>query len=382
MKISVLIPYRERDTAAVQRCLDSLAQQSYQDFEVIFLDYGSSDTVRKQVETLCSQYEKVKYVYSHTQGYFWSCSQAFNQAFYYASGEWFVMLDVDLIVPPYFLQKALTQITPDSFLVFRVFYLPLHFEDWEALKSNVHGYMNLTVSGNSSVGNIFVAKKHLSKIQGYDTFYRIWGEEDLDIVRKLRSIGLKAKITRPEQFPIFHQWHPHNKHLLPKGWQAAIVNHSKDKVLVTEPPTSHFFEGHPVISFSERPALLRYQEKRWQESEKFSFDFPIERSYTQFMKRFAQLASGEAIYVSQIFSEIIPQKGSRLANLMKFSNRVFERIKVSYRWVEIEKAETELIYASTIANFLFYFVLEMEASIGDYYFEAQGEKISFVVIKK
>ncbi len=382
LKISVLIPYREREIATVRRCLDALEQQSYQDFEIIFLDYGSNDAVQSQVEAICKEYKKVKYFYSETQGHFWSCSQAFNQAFYYASGEWFVMLDVDLIVPQDFLQKALSKITPDSFLVFGFLHLPRRFEDWQSLKNNTHNYLDLTISGNEAVGNIFVAKKYLSLVQGYDTFYRIWGEEDLDVMRKLQFIGLKAKTTQPKDLPIFHQWHPHSKHLLPKGWQEAIINHSKNKVLMTEPPSDYSFEGYPIISLDERPALQRYQHKQWTESEQFNFVFPLERSYAQFMKRFLQLDKGEAIYVSQIFSEVVPQKGSRLANLIKFGNRVFERIKVSYRWVEIDKAETELIYASTIANFLFYFVLEMEASIRDYYFEAKGEKISFVVVKK
>lgn len=382
MKISVLIPYRNREIASVRRCLEALAQQSYQDFEVIFLDYGSDDTMRSQVQALCADYEKVKYFYSHTQGYFWSCSQAFNQAFYYASGEWFVMLDVDLITPPNLLEEALAQITPDCFLVFRVLYLPLHFEDWEALKNNVPTYMNFSVSGNSSVGNIFVAKKHLIKIQGYDTFYRIWGEEDIDVVRKLKSLGLKTKMTNPEELPIFHQWHPNNKNLLPKGWQEAIQTHSKNKVLVTAPPSVNFFEGYPVTHADERPALRRFQQNQWQKEEEFHFAFPIERSYVQFMKKFVQLSSGEAMYIAQTFSEIIPQKGSRLANMMKRANKLLERAKISYRWVEIDKIDTELIYASTIANFLFYFILEMEADIGDYYYEHKGEEIFFVVVKK
>jgi glycosyltransferase involved in cell wall biosynthesis len=382
LKISVLIPYRGRNKEVVKNCLEALQNQSLSDYEVILLDYGSTQGVSEKIETLCTHYSKVRYIYSDARGYFWSCSQAFNQALYHAKGEYLVMLDIDLVVPRHFLNFALGEWSEENFLIFKVFYLPPRFTDWQGLRSNPERYMNAEKSEYGGLGNIFVLKKHLQQTGGYDTFYRFWGEEDIDMARKLNKIGLEAKIIQPESLPIFHQWHPKVSDYLPKGWQATILAHSKEKNNHLSLDSLQLFDGQPITKTQERPVLELLDKKTWKEKDIFNFKFPVEHSYVSFIRRFNYLKSGEFLYISQTFSEVQPQKGSRLGKFLKKTNLLLKRLKISYRWVEIAKLETEIIYSSTIADYLFYFLLDFEAEIADYYFENQEESVFLVVIKK
>ena len=51
MKLSIIIPvYRTQDT--LPRCLDSILQQSFTDYEVILVDDGSTDTCPR----ICDEY--------------------------------------------------------------------------------------------------------------------------------------------------------------------------------------------------------------------------------------------------------------------------------------------------------------------------------------
>ena len=50
--ISIVVGYRNREIERVKRSLDSLLQQKYVDFEMIFIDYGSDHSISKDIEQL------------------------------------------------------------------------------------------------------------------------------------------------------------------------------------------------------------------------------------------------------------------------------------------------------------------------------------------
>lgn len=378
----MLIPYRNRGKEVVQKCLQALQVQDYPDFEVILLDYGSHEEISQEINTLCAKYDRVHYVYSDARGYFWSCSQAFNQALGYARGVYLLMLDVDLIVPTYFLNFCLENCAKTEFLIFKVLYLPQDFKEWNLLSLQPEKYLHQEHSDYGGLGNIFVKKEYFLQTGGYDTFYRVWGEEDRDMVRQLEKVGLKPKKIEPGQLPIFHQWHPKVSASLPKGWQKTILAHSQKK---TKRPASDVqldFKPTPIYQCKDRPVLNQLDPQKWADEAQFQFDFPVEQSYVQFIKCFEELEPRASLCISQRFSEIRPQQGSRLGNVLTKTNKLLKSWKISYRLVEIAQSETEIIYASAVADYLFYFLLEFEEQIEDYYFEAKGDTVFLVVVKK
>jgi hypothetical protein len=47
----------------------------------------------------------------------------------------------------------------------------------------------------------------LKIIRGYDEYYEVWGGEDVDLLRRLRYLGLEAQSLGSDSF-YMHQWHP------------------------------------------------------------------------------------------------------------------------------------------------------------------------------
>lgn len=90
MNFSIIIPVYNAEKT-LRRCLDSVKQQIYTDFEVIMVNDGSSD----ESEHICQQYanqdHRFKYIYQNNLG----VSMARNKGLDVSSGEFIVFLDSD-----------------------------------------------------------------------------------------------------------------------------------------------------------------------------------------------------------------------------------------------------------------------------------------------
>ena len=80
MQITIVFPFRNRDSLRVKRALDSVMQQSQKGFKVLFIDYGSTTVIAREVEKIVAQYHFVQYHYLFTQYQPWNKSKALNYA--------------------------------------------------------------------------------------------------------------------------------------------------------------------------------------------------------------------------------------------------------------------------------------------------------------
>ena len=107
MKYSIIVPVYNRPDE-VDELLQSLCQQEVKDFEVIIVEDGSSvpcdDVCRKYKEQL-----DLKYFMKRNSG----PGQSRNYGAERASGEWLIVLDSDVVLPPGYL-KAVEEATPTS----------------------------------------------------------------------------------------------------------------------------------------------------------------------------------------------------------------------------------------------------------------------------
>ena len=107
MKYSIIVPVYNRPDE-VDELLQSLCQQEVKDFEVIIVEDGSSvpcdDVCRKYKEQL-----DLKYFMKRNSG----PGQSRNYGAERASGEWLIVLDSDVVLPPGYL-KAVEKATPTS----------------------------------------------------------------------------------------------------------------------------------------------------------------------------------------------------------------------------------------------------------------------------
>jgi glycosyltransferase involved in cell wall biosynthesis len=104
LKISIIVPVFNRP-GEVDELLASLASQSYQDFEIILVEDGSTTTC-KEVASRYSQELSVSYFYKDNSGP--GPSRNFGGA--QAKGNYFIFFDSDVIVPPGYLEIVMSEL--------------------------------------------------------------------------------------------------------------------------------------------------------------------------------------------------------------------------------------------------------------------------------
>lgn len=100
MRFSVLVPVYNRPNE-VRELLESLSKQSWDDFEVVVVDDGSC----LKCDDVCSSFSSqlnVKYFYKENSG----PGQTRNYAAERACGDYFLILDSDVILPPDYLKNT------------------------------------------------------------------------------------------------------------------------------------------------------------------------------------------------------------------------------------------------------------------------------------
>lgn len=202
--ITILYPYRNREIRRIQRSVDSLAQQSKQNFKVEFIDYGSDETLAEEVKALLGNYDFVSYTYLHVKDQPWNKCKALNFAIKNTDSDYCFVADVDMIFHSQFTEILEQHLNPDKATYFQVGFLSeqetkkdLAFADYEInFKSN-----------EEATGMTLFPVSYLKNINGFDEFFHFWGGEDTDIHNRLKNAGCQVSYYQ-EKLLMLHQWHP------------------------------------------------------------------------------------------------------------------------------------------------------------------------------
>ncbi len=89
-RLSVIVPVYNAETY-LHRCVDSILQQSYTDFELILVDDGSSDKSGEICDTQAQKDSRVHVIHQPNSG----VSAARNAGLEKAAGEWITFVDAD-----------------------------------------------------------------------------------------------------------------------------------------------------------------------------------------------------------------------------------------------------------------------------------------------
>lgn len=225
---------------ALKLCLESLATQTDQDFEIIIADDGSTNETKQLIE-------KIKLNHPIPMTHLWQEDQGFrktkilNQAITAAHGNYLIFLDGDCIVQPDYVarHRALAQkgylitgsrVLLDQSLTKRL----LNWPNWDykrfaskllsyRLSGCINKYWPLQIKlSNSSWRdyqkfvwrrikgcNMACWKEDAEAINGFDESMTGWGHEDADFVFRLQRHHIKRKSGSwsTEVLHLFHKIH-------------------------------------------------------------------------------------------------------------------------------------------------------------------------------
>lgn len=106
--ISVVVPARN-EGSKIRRCIESLANQSYPNYEVIAIDDRSVDETGDIIRELADKYPHVRYVRGQEAppGWIGKCNALVNGV-KFANGQWFIFTDADTCHTPDSLRLAVS----------------------------------------------------------------------------------------------------------------------------------------------------------------------------------------------------------------------------------------------------------------------------------
>lgn len=233
---SIIIPTYNR-AHCIRQAIDSVLHQSYEDFEVIVVDDGSTDDSFEQVSNIDDR--RLRYLKQHNQG----VTIARNHAASIATGEYLLFLDSDDTLKPEALfnhHRVLQNNRND-----------LSFSDVE--RKNIRTRQSIIISarnpyrGESSMGlflaGAFCIRRSLFKqLGGYDEYLKFGENAEL----QLRLLPLKPSVVYTDAVGLTYE-------LSSTGGasQWSHIIHANKYIM----------DKHPVF-FQEKPHVLKYYRQK------------------------------------------------------------------------------------------------------------------------
>ena len=105
VRVSVIVPIYNMESY-IQQCLDSLIAQTYQDFELIIVDDGSTDQSGEICERYQSKFQNVNIIHKKNEGLIIARIEGLRKA----KGKYIAFVDADDWIDADFLELLVTKI--------------------------------------------------------------------------------------------------------------------------------------------------------------------------------------------------------------------------------------------------------------------------------
>ena len=164
MKLSIIVPvYKVR--RHLQRCIESILQQTYTDYELILVDDGSPDNCGIICDRYAQECDKVKVIHKKNGG----LSSARNAGIAAAKGEYITFVDGDDAVASgtYYYNMRILQSNPDV----DILEYPIH-KYYESPRGEIISFQSEKVSGNENIFNDWIKRKGYEHCFACNKIYR------------------------------------------------------------------------------------------------------------------------------------------------------------------------------------------------------------------
>lgn len=244
----------------LEQALVALSQQTYEGFEVIIADDGSTDTTRELIDRWASSALpfSLKHFWQADDGF--RVAQARNGAIGLSEGDWLIFLDGDMVVDSRFIEAHVTMAAPDRLLFGGRLkwnkdstgpekkYAPVTeslgetFGGWlvQNFADQQHPTWDLVFNAMASIvsrhcffslcfktgSNFSTSRSLIEKVNGFDTRFNGLSGEDGELFYRLLHAGAKPRSVLFSAIGR-HLWHPEN-------WQRAGEQRQKSLALARE----------------------------------------------------------------------------------------------------------------------------------------------------
>ena len=239
MYISVVIPTYNRlpilkkSLAALEK--QKLTDRKIDDYEIVLVDDGSRDRTLAWLTENKAKFPHLKILKQNHQG----AAAARNLGVTNALGDTIIFIDSDLVVTESFLQShadALAigkqKLKSDRLFTYGAVINTNNFENPTAEAYKITDFS----AAYFATGNVAIARKWLEEAGLFDTSFKLYGWEDLELGVRLKKLNLKL-IKCPKA--VGYHWHPaFNLEQIPKLIEQEI-NRGKMGVV--------FYQKHPTF---------------------------------------------------------------------------------------------------------------------------------------
>jgi len=244
-KISVIIPVYNGEKT-LRQCLNSVLDQTYNNYEVIVVDNNSTDSTKGIIQEFEKNNKKIKYVFEPEKGR----GAARNKGVTQSKGDIIAMTDSDCVVPRNWLEELTKPLRKENEEVVMGFEENLIDNYWgRNIRLANHNFIKKVLHGRY-IGHIdtknFAIKSILIRKLMFDS--ALMALEDFDLYLRLKKVAnirfipsLKVKHNYKDSFNHFF------KSCFNRGYWAYRIyqKHKKDKDIRKEP----MVESISIINF-------------------------------------------------------------------------------------------------------------------------------------
>lgn len=251
--VSIVIPVYNIDKNLFQLCIKSVMDQTFKDFEVIFVDDGSTDTSGELCDKFAKEDSRVRVIHQKNQG----VGAARNNGTAQANGKYIMYVDADDRVAPYMLEEAFmaAKETGADMVMAAIVKMDAPDAFWDSVDTTASEY---TIYEKDSFD---LLKKHYAA--GVDRLMRIKGEGYINRGPYSRMIvaEIAKKVPFPEGLSIGEDylW---NMDLLSECEKVCVVNNIWYGYLKHSSSAFHGYHGNRerVVSLYLKRLLDKEQE--------------------------------------------------------------------------------------------------------------------------
>jgi glycosyltransferase involved in cell wall biosynthesis len=238
--VSIILPARNEEKH-IEKCLDSLLKQEYDNYEIVVINDSSSDNTSQIIERYIITHNKITYVNAQPKpegwtGKNWACYQGYLQS----KGDLFLFTDADTIHDPSVVSLAVTYLLSEKLDTLTVIPKTLAYDFWtkstlpvlwifslarfSALKAN-----NPKTKVGYLFGSFFIMTRKTYEMVGTHKSVRQEIVEDAELGRKIKEQGFRLRVVHGEKY-IKAVWSRDSSSLWHGLRRIMIPLYKKDKI--------------------------------------------------------------------------------------------------------------------------------------------------------